>query len=58
MGSEEIKDFSGTGLRLCRFEFINERGEVLVVAARTQEHGERIVWAWFIDDPKICEAGD
>ena len=58
MGSEEVKDFSGTGLGLCRFEFINERGEVLVVAAGTQEHGERIVWAWFLDDLKTNKVGD
>lgn len=37
LGYEEIKDCSGTGEGLCRFEFINRRGELLVVVASTME---------------------
>jgi hypothetical protein len=31
LGYKEIKDCSGTGEGLCRFEFINKQGEILVV---------------------------
>ena len=33
LGYEEIKDCAGMGLGLCRFEFTNETGELLVVSA-------------------------
>jgi hypothetical protein len=50
-GYEEIKDCSGTGLGLCRFEFINEQGNLLVVSTQParSKTGEPTVWRWFIE---------
>lgn len=52
LGYEEIKDCSGTGLGLCRFEFTNERGELLVVSTTMaeSEDGEPTVRHWFIEE--------
>jgi hypothetical protein len=47
-GFEEIKDCSGTGLGLCRFEWSNPTGDVLIVAAGTGSNGDRIVTNWSI----------
>lgn len=48
LGYKEVKACSGTGMGLCRFEFTNQKGELLVVSARP-ENGERTVWKWFIE---------
>ncbi len=48
-GYKEIKDCSGTGLGLCRFEFMNSKGELLVVSATSQVELE--VFHWFLDPP-------
>jgi hypothetical protein len=48
-GYKEIKACSGTGLGLCRFEFINSKGELLVVSATSQV--ELTVFHWFLDPP-------
>jgi hypothetical protein len=48
-GYKEIKDCSGTGLGLCRFEFINSKGELLVVSTTSQVELE--VFHWFLDPP-------
>jgi hypothetical protein len=48
-GYKEIKDCSGTGLGLCRFEFINYNSELLVVSVTSQVKLE--VFHWFIDPP-------
>jgi hypothetical protein len=52
LGFEEIKDCSGTGLGLCRFEFINYKGKQLVVSATTarSDKGELTVWRWFLEE--------
>ncbi len=51
LGYEEIKDCSGTGEGPCRFEFINEKAEVLVVVATTMgsKNTERFVRNWWIE---------
>ena len=51
LGFEEIKDCSGTGLGLCRFEFINYKGEQLVISATRarSDKGELTVWRWFLE---------
>lgn len=51
LGYEEVKDCSGTGEGLCRFEFINRRGEVLIVVASTMgyKNTERFVRNWWIE---------
>ena len=51
LGYEEIKDCSGTGEGPCRFEFINKKGEVLVVVATTMgsKNAERFVRNWWIE---------
>jgi hypothetical protein len=50
-GYEEVKDCSGTGLGPCRFEFINQAGEMLVVStiSQGQTGPDRFVWRWFIE---------
>ncbi|WP_310427103.1 hypothetical protein [Chamaesiphon sp. VAR_48_metabat_135_sub] len=52
LGFEEIKDCSGTGLGLCRFEFINYKGEQLVVSATRarSDKGKLTVWRWFLEE--------
>ncbi|HIK33137.1 MAG TPA: hypothetical protein IGS17_17030 [Oscillatoriales cyanobacterium M59_W2019_021] len=49
LGYEEIKDCSGTGEAPCRFEFINERGELLVVVAIPQRSPNWFVRNWWIE---------
>ncbi len=51
LGYKEIKDCSGTGMGLCRFEFTNATGELLVVSAAIagSDSRERAVWRWFIE---------
>lgn len=51
LGYEEIKDCSGTGEGPCLFEFINDKGELLVVVATTRggENAKRFVKSWWID---------
>jgi hypothetical protein len=46
-GYHEIKDCSGTGLGLCRFEFVNYKSELLVVST-TSRSGLK-VFHWFIE---------
>jgi hypothetical protein len=48
-GYKEIKACSGSGLGLCRFEFINSKGELLVVS--TTSLPELKVFRWFLDPP-------
>jgi hypothetical protein len=51
VGYEEIKDCSGTGKGLCRFEFIDKKQEVLVVVATTMglQNTKRFVRNWWIE---------
>ncbi len=46
LGYQEIKDCSGTGYAPCRFEFINQKGEVLVVVTAGLN---RVVRNWWIE---------
>ncbi len=50
-GYVEVKDCSGTGQAPCRFEFVNNDGELLVVSTIPQDNlnAERVVWRWFIE---------
>jgi hypothetical protein len=57
-GYEEIKDCAGTGEAPCRFEFINEKGELLVVVATTKgyKNGNLFVRNWWIEkNPHITQ---
>ncbi|MEG4129249.1 hypothetical protein QUA21_09750 [Microcoleus sp. Pol1B3] len=51
LGYQEIKDCSGTGEGPCRFEFINQPGELLVIVATTRvsENTKRFVRNWWIE---------
>ncbi|MEG4214542.1 hypothetical protein QUA27_05085 [Microcoleus sp. Pol14C6] len=51
LGYQEIKDCSGTGEGPCRFEFINQQGELLVIVATTRgsENTKRFVRNWWIE---------
>jgi hypothetical protein len=51
LGYGEIKECSGTGLGLCRFEFVNYKGELLIVSATRakSDNPELTVWRWFVD---------
>ncbi|WP_150111626.1 hypothetical protein [Oscillatoria nigro-viridis] len=51
LGYKEIKDCSGTGEGPCRFEFINQQGELLVIVATTRgsENTKRFVRNWWIE---------
>ncbi|MEG4047581.1 hypothetical protein [Microcoleus sp. Pol17_C1] len=51
LGYPEIKDCSGTGEGPCRFEFINQQGELLVIVATTRgsENTKRFVRNWWIE---------
>ncbi|MEG4391268.1 hypothetical protein QUB30_02240 [Microcoleus sp. BROC3] len=51
LGYQEIKDCSGTGEGPCRFEFINQEGELLVIVATTRgsENTKRFVRNWWIE---------
>lgn len=47
-GYEEIRDCAGTGLGLCRMEFIEREGLVFVVVVTTSEDTPR-VWTWSVE---------
>ncbi len=49
LGYKEINDCAGSGLGLCKFEFINSKGELLVVL--TTSDVELPVFHWFLDPP-------
>ncbi len=51
LGYAEVKDCAGTGMGLCRFEFTNDSGELLVVSAKPEgaDERDRTVWQWFIE---------
>ncbi len=51
LGYKEVKDCSGSGLGLCRYEFTNQKGERLVVVATNAESEtkEPVVRNWFIE---------
>ncbi|MFM6017403.1 MAG: hypothetical protein ACKPE3_39320 [Sphaerospermopsis kisseleviana] len=51
LGYEEIKDCAGTGEGPCRFEFINQKGDLLVVVAITRgnTNTKRFVRNWWIE---------
>jgi hypothetical protein len=57
LGYQEVKDCSGTGLGLCRFEFTNAAGELLAVSAITgaASNRERQVWRWFIEEKTAAQ---
>ncbi|MGD1853304.1 MAG: hypothetical protein ACFB2W_03555 [Leptolyngbyaceae cyanobacterium] len=48
LGYEEVRDCAGTGLGLCRMEFIEREGLVLVIVVTTSEAEPR-VWAWDVE---------
>ncbi|HEY9648860.1 MAG TPA: hypothetical protein V6C88_20945 [Chroococcidiopsis sp.] len=52
LGYTEVKDCAGTGMGLCRFEFTNDAGELLVVSAAPEgsDERDRTVWRWFIEE--------
>ncbi|MDV3347486.1 hypothetical protein QGP82_02170 [Leptothoe sp. LEGE 181152] len=47
-GYEEIRDCAGTGLGLCRMEFIERDGLVFVVVVTTSEDTPK-VWTWSVE---------
>ncbi|MEM1252955.1 MAG: hypothetical protein AAGI69_11020 [Cyanobacteria bacterium P01_H01_bin.21] len=47
-GYEEIRDCAGTGLGLCRMEFIEREGLVFVVIVTTSEDVPK-VWTWSVE---------
>lgn len=47
-GYEEIRDCAGTGLGLCRMEFIEREGLVFVVIVTTSEDTPK-VWTWSVE---------
>ncbi|WP_353931573.1 hypothetical protein WJM97_03015 [Okeanomitos corallinicola TIOX110] len=51
LGYQEIKDCAGSGEGACRFEFVNDEGELLVVTAITRgyENKIRFVKKWWIE---------
>ncbi|TAF02385.1 MAG: hypothetical protein EAZ77_18970, partial [Nostocales cyanobacterium] len=51
LGYKEIKDCAGSGEGACRFEFVNNKGELLVVTAITRgyENTRRFVKKWWIE---------
>jgi hypothetical protein len=51
LGYKEIKDCSGTGEGPCRFELINNKGELLVVVAtiRRYENTKSSVKTWWVE---------
>lgn len=51
LGYEEIKDCSGTGEGLCRFEFVNQAGDLLVVVSNPDGINltDRLVRRWWIE---------
>ena len=61
LGYEEVKDCAGTGLGPCRFEFINEGGQVLVISTIQNGSGnnrERFLWRWFLVQGTTPESGN
>jgi hypothetical protein len=52
LGYKEVKDCSGTGLGLCRFEFTQPTGERLVISTTTanSDNGDPLLWRWFIEN--------
>ena len=48
LGYEEVRDCAGTGLGLCRLEFIEREGLVLVIIITTSET-EPKVWSWGVE---------
>ncbi|MEO0396425.1 MAG: hypothetical protein AAF243_10645 [Cyanobacteria bacterium P01_A01_bin.137] len=48
LGYEEVRDCAGTGLGLCRMEFIEREGLVLVIIVTTSE-AEPMVWNWLLE---------
>jgi hypothetical protein len=48
-GFEEVRDCSGAGLGLCRFEWSNPTHDLLIVAAGAGANGDRIVTSWSIN---------
>ena len=48
LGYEEVRDCAGTGLGLCRMEFIEREGLVLVIVVTTSE-AEPMVWSWSLE---------
>lgn len=48
LGYEEVRDCAGTGLGLCRMEFIEREGLVLVIIVTTSE-AEPMVWTWDVE---------
>ncbi|BAU14361.1 hypothetical protein LEP3755_49080 [Leptolyngbya sp. NIES-3755] len=51
LGYEEIKDCAGTGEELCRFEFVNQHNQLLVVIGGSTGRGagEQFVRRWWIE---------
>jgi hypothetical protein len=47
LGYEEVQDCAGTGLGLCRMEFIERDGLILVIIVTTSE-AEPKVWSWWL----------
>ncbi|NOK63795.1 MAG: hypothetical protein GFH27_549283n27 [Chloroflexi bacterium AL-W] len=53
LGYEEVKDCSGTSVGPCRFEFMNEDEELLVVSTAkmgASSKQNRVIWSWFIEE--------
>ena len=48
LGYEEVRDCAGTGIGLCRMEFIEREGLVLVIIVTTSE-AEPMVWDWSLE---------
>lgn len=48
LGYEEVRDCAGTGLGLCRMEFIEREGLILVIIVTTSE-AEPKVWDWSLE---------
>ncbi|MEO0351383.1 MAG: hypothetical protein AAF282_15185 [Cyanobacteria bacterium P01_A01_bin.15] len=48
LGYEEVRDCAGSGLGLCRMEFIEREGLVLVIVVTTSE-AEPMVWTWDVE---------
>jgi hypothetical protein len=60
LGYQEIKDCAGSGEGDCRFEFMNSKGQLLVVTAITRgyENKRRFVKKWWVEkNHKITKSG-
>lgn len=54
LGYEEIKSCSGTGEAPCRYEFVNDRGELLVVVTTPMgSNRERLLRNWWIEERDV-----